>query len=100
MALFSFCSRAAAAIKAEALKLSELDGKPGLTADDFKVLVDRVAIVAASFQGTSGADKFTKVLEFLRERFGMKIPAGKWSYVATLIVQGAYQYAKITGKIK
>lgn len=69
-----------------ALKLTSLDGKPGLSFGDFERVVAWVGVA----RGLTGRDKHAYVLGLVNKTFGSSIP----SWVADIVVFLAYAYAQ------
>lgn len=84
-------------IKKAALKVSTLDGKPGLSGADFEVVVNWVQDQEYENQD-KGPDKHQAVVDLVRAELGRKLPA-KYAWVAHLIVWAAYHYAQRKGLI-
>ncbi len=80
--------------RARFLKLSALDGKPGLTLADFKIAVGWVE--DASTTGKTGKQKAAAVAKQINAQFGSKIP----SWVLDQLVSYSYDFAQQMGTTK
>jgi hypothetical protein len=72
----SFFSPIASAFKFAALKLSMVDGKPGLTADDFMEIV-QWTINLRSHTAKDG-EKATMIADAIIAAFGSQLPVWPW----------------------
>ena len=82
----SFLSRGHAEIK----KITQLDGKPGLSLGDIEMLTTQLRKLATV--DAAGAEKHRMAVAWLIEKLGRKIPAG----FAEVIVYIAYNLIKDT----
>ena len=85
------------AVRSAALKLSMVDGKPGLTKDDFMKIVEWTASIDSASK--TGAQKATEVTDAVIEAFGLKL-SDKWAWVPYVLTWAAHFVAKRLGKIK
>lgn len=84
-------------IKSAALKLSALDGKPGLSSGDFEVIVHWVQEQEYENQD-KGPAKHAVVVDLVKASMGTKLPA-QYGWVVDVIVWAAYHYAQRKGVI-
>ena len=71
-----------------ALKLSEADGKPQLTAGDIHAIVNKVVEVQTLFRSERGPERAARVAQWIGENIGNRLP--EWArrplvYVCWLI---------------
>ena len=86
----SFFSPIAGAFRSAALALSKADGKPGLTAEDFGVIMGKVADIDKT--GLPKSEKATWVADQLIALFGDKLP--KWPWIPYAITWAAHYVAR------
>lgn len=80
----------------EAMTLSRLDGKPGLSMADLYLIYTHIQAVAITARGSSGLQRAQLVAEWVDKAFGDKIP----NNVSNIIVKYAFDAAKLLGKLK
>ena len=76
MKLNSFFSPIAAAFRAAALRLSMVDGSPGLSAADFMKMVEWSITLRTST--VADGEKATLIADAILSAFGAKLPAWPW----------------------
>lgn len=98
MKFSTFFNPIAGAFRAAVLKLSSVDGQPGLTMADFTFVLNKVKDLNVT---TLTNDMRAKMLaEWIRTTFGNQLPqAAKWSWVPSVIGWVAVQVAKRVGLI-
>jgi hypothetical protein len=77
-------------------EISKLDGKPGLSAADFREVMKHVKEAHTLFKKEDKAGKFNYVRNFIVSQFGDKITT--W-LVAELVVWGSVEIAKLTNAL-
>ncbi len=92
MSLSSIFSPIAAFLKSSFLRLSALDGKPGLSESDFEMVLLWVRSAATASNSTNQG-KASMVSNLMTDRFGDKVP----SWLIEVLVWLAYSYAKRKG---
>lgn len=75
------------------IALSKADGKDGLTAEDFKIVVARVAKVAKDYKSAKGLFKAKSVASWVSDNYGNVVN----DYVIPILVSKAYEYAERKG---
>ena len=75
------------------IKLSQMDGHPGLSADDFKVVVKKVGEIQAKYKNVDGMTRAKAVGTWVYDEFAGEIT----EYVVPILVSKAYEYADKTG---
>jgi hypothetical protein len=91
-----FFSPIQAFIQASFVALTKVDGKPGLSVDDFNVIVTWVRTASNEFtESKSGQQRAEYVREMILRVFGTRVP----SWTADILVYLAYTFAKRKGWI-
>lgn len=78
------------------LKLTELDGKPGLQIADLIEAGKIAQSINKQHVGATNEQKAKKLAEFIARAFGDRIP----SWVITRLAELAYDYGRLKGFIK
>jgi hypothetical protein len=86
----SFYNPICSAFKFAALKLSMVDGKPGLTAADFMEVVQWTVNLRTN--GGSNAEKATLIADAIIAAFGSKLP--NWPWIPYALGWAAHYVAK------
>lgn len=92
MTISSIFSPIAAFLKSSFLRLSALDGKPGLSTEDFEIVLLWVRS-ASSASNLNNQARAKVVKDLVTDRFGDKVP----SWIVEVLVWLAYSYAKRKG---
>lgn len=90
MKFSSLFSPIAGAFRAAVLALSKVDGKPGLSSDDFSKVIEWTVNLRKST--ASNADKAIMIAEQIVTTFGVKLP--NWSWLPAAIGWIAHIVAK------
>lgn len=77
------------------IKLSQMDGHAGLSADDFKAVVKKVAEIQVKYKNTDGITRAKAVGAWLYDEFAGELT----EYVVPILVSKAYEYADKTGAL-
>lgn len=96
MKISSFFSPIASAFRSAVLALSKVDGKEGLTAEDFDLILKKVVSIDNAV-GMDNSSKATWVSDLIISMFGNKLP--KWPWIPFAISWAAHQVAKRLGKL-
>ena len=77
------------------IKLSQMDGHAGLSADDFRVVVKKVVEINTKYKGVDGITRAKAVGAWVYDEFAGELT----EYVVPILVSKAYEYADKTGEL-